>query len=520
MKNIALQRIKEMTPYSPPLSGRRAFDGVLLDFNERTIPPSPKINKAIQKLLVTNKLQIYPEYGDLEKKLAKYVGVDTDQIMLTNGSDQGIDIIFRTFTEAGEMVIIPTPSFAMFYQSTQIVGNKILQPLYNKDSLSFPLEELLGMITKSVKLIVICNPNNPTGTLVSVEDIEKIAQKAKNTTVLVDEAYFEFSNVTAVPLIKKYPNIIVVRTLSKAFGLASLRIGYIIASKIYINELLKVRGPYAINMMAYTASLAAFDDIKSIKTYAKEVISQAKPMVEKFFTKNNIQFYPSSGNFILFRPNQKMVEKKLKENGILVRVQDKTNIENALRLTIGTVEQMKKFIKIYQDIILNKRKLKKYAFLDRDGTLLFEPQDTFQIDSIEKFKILDGVIQSLKELTTQGYELILITNQNGLGTFSFPKKDFLAPQNKMLRVFKENGISFRKIFICPHLPEQNCLCRKPKTGLIKEFLKQNKIDMNNSFVCGDRKTDGELANTIGARYIPMQTNGNFYNALVKERIIA
>ena len=171
MKNLALQRIKEMKSYNPPLSGRRAFSGILLDFNERTLSPSLKVQKSIQQLLKSNKLQLYPEYGDLEGKLACYVGVNKDQIMITNGSDQAIDLIFRTFTDAGDSVIIPTPSFAMFSQSAQIVGNKILRPLYPKQNLSFPLEEVVGMINDSVKLIVICNPNNPTSTPISIYNI-------------------------------------------------------------------------------------------------------------------------------------------------------------------------------------------------------------------------------------------------------------------------------------------------------------------------------------------------------------
>lgn len=519
MKNLALQRIQEMSSYNPPLAGRRSFSGILLDFNERTLSPSLKVQKSIQQLLKSNKLQLYPEYGDLEAKLARYVGVNKDQTMITNGSDQAIDLIFRTFTDAGDSVIIPTPSFAMFSQSAQIVGNKLLRPLYPKQNLSFPFEEVVGMINDSVKLIVICNPNNPTGTPVSIENIEKIANKVPDAIILVDEAYFEYSNLTAVPLIKKYPNIVIVRTLSKAFGLPSLRVGYIISSNNYINELLKVRGPYDVNMIAYAAAIAALDDLKVAKKYADEIMNQAKPMVEEFFTKNSITFYKSAGNFLLYRPIQEQEERILKENGILVRPQDKTNIENTLRLTIGTTDQMKRFIKVYQNVILNKSESKKYAFIDRDGTLIFEPQDTFQIDSIEKLKILDGVIKGLKELTKQGYELVIISNQDGLGTSSFPQADFDVPQNKMLNIFEENGIKFTRIFICPHLPSKNCGCRKPKTGLVKKFLRDNQIDKNNSFVFGDRSTDKLFAKNIGVKFISMETNSDFYKALEQGGIL-
>ena len=513
MKNLALQRIQKMKSYNPPLSGRRAFSGLLLDFNERTLPPSRKALSAIQDFLRSNTLQLYPEYGALEKKMARYVGVDVDQIMITNGSDQGIDILFRTFTESGNTVVIPTPSFTMYDQSAQIVGNKIVRPFYTKKDLSFPLKELFGMMSKSVKLVVVCNPNNPTGTLIPIDIIEKIAQRAPNAIILVDEAYFEFSRVTAVPLINNYPNIIVVRTLSKAFGLPSIRVGYIVASRDYINEFVKIRGPYDVNMIAYTASLAALDDLKGTQKYVDEVMNQAKPMVEEFFTKNSITFYQSAGNFLLYRPNQEQEETILKENGILIRPQDKTNIENTLRLSIGTVEQMKRFIQVYKNEILNKYESKKYAFLDRDGTLLFEPQDTFQIDSLERLKILKGVIRGLKKLISRGYELIMISNQDGLGTSSFTQADFDVPQNKMLGIFRENGINFKNIYLCPHLPSKNCDCRKPKTGLVKKLLRDNQIDKNASFVCGDRQTDKLFAKNIGVKFIPMQTNGDFYKAL-------
>lgn len=352
MKNLALKRIREMEAYSPPLSGRRAFDGLLLDFNERTTPPTKKIKKAIEKLLKTNSLQIYPEYGELEKKLAKYAGVKTNQLLITNGSDNAIDIVFRTFTESNDKVIIPSPSFAMFYQSAQIAGNKILYAYYKKEDLSFPLRKILDLIIERVKLIVICNPNNPTGTLVPVEDIERIAKKVPNTILLVDEAYFEYSGVTAVSLIEKYSNIIVIRTLSKAFGLSSLRLGYLISSKININELLKVRGPYEVNMVAYHTALLSLDDISMTRNYADEIMLKAKPMVEMFFAKNKITFFQSKANFLLYKPFSKMDEKILNENGILVRPQNKTNIEETIRVSIGTVEQMKKFIEIYTDKIL------------------------------------------------------------------------------------------------------------------------------------------------------------------------
>lgn len=144
-----------MKSYNPPLDGRSVYDGILLDFNERTKPPQGKVVRALEKFTRSQKLQVYPEYFDLGKKIADYAGVKANQVMITNGVDQGIDIIFRTFTEKGDKVIIPSPSFSMFYQCAQIVGNKITCPLYKKDDLSFPLSEVLNSIDEKSK--VDCN---------------------------------------------------------------------------------------------------------------------------------------------------------------------------------------------------------------------------------------------------------------------------------------------------------------------------------------------------------------------------
>ncbi|MBU1683715.1 histidinol-phosphate transaminase [Patescibacteria group bacterium] len=343
--NFAKLNIQGMKPYSPPLDGRRKFNGILLDFNERTIPPSPKVRNALINFVQNGDLQIYPEYNDLQKRIAEYAGVKSGQIMLTSGSDQGIDLIFRTFTKADDQVIIPSPSFAMFYQCAEIAGNTIIKPEYKSDG-NFPLEEVLQSITPKIKLIVICNPNNPTGTLILPDVIEIIAKKAPKSIIYIDEAYYEFSGVTAVSLVKKYPNIVITRTFSKAFGLSSLRIAYAIASPSNIQEMMKIRGPYDVNFLACIAAKASLNDLAGLKKYVNEVMNEAKPMVEKFFRKKKIEFIKSGSNFILFKSKNKKIFKSLKKQGILLRPQK----DGQLRLTIGTKNQMKKFINAYNNL--------------------------------------------------------------------------------------------------------------------------------------------------------------------------
>ena len=153
---------------------------------------------------------------------------------------------------------------------------------------------------------------------------------------------------------------------------------------------------------------------------------------------------------------------------------------------------------------MSKNSTSKYAFIDRDGTLIYEPPEDFQIDSLEKLNIFPGVIEGLKKLLKDGFRLILISNQDGLGTKSFPKEDFEKPQNEMLRILEEEGIEFEEIFICPHLPEDNCECRKPKTGLTDEFIRSANINTKESFVCGDRDSDKKFANNLGLKFVEPQ----------------
>lgn len=144
--------------------------------------------------------------------------------------------------------------------------------------------------------------------------------------------------------------------------------------------------------------------------------------------------------------------------------------------------------------------MKKVVFLDRDGTLIVEPPDE-QIDSLEKLELIPGVIEGLRLLTDRGFELVMVSNQDALGTPRYPRQSFDGPQNKLLRVLEGEGIMFAQIFICPHTPADNCACRKPKTGLVDQYIKSNTLDLQRSFVVGDRETDVQLGMNLGFKTI-------------------
>jgi imidazoleglycerol-phosphate dehydratase/histidinol-phosphatase len=165
---------------------------------------------------------------------------------------------------------------------------------------------------------------------------------------------------------------------------------------------------------------------------------------------------------------------------------------------------------------MNKKN--KVAFIDRDGSMICEPQDTYQIDALAKLSVLPNVVEGLKQIQNDGYKLVMVTNQDGLGTPEFPTEAFETAQNALLSHLKEQGITFYRIFICPHTPKDNCLCRKPKTGLLDEFLKSEPIDTEKSFVVGDRESDMELAKNLGVRAYRMETNGRFGRIASVDRI--
>lgn len=146
--------------------------------------------------------------------------------------------------------------------------------------------------------------------------------------------------------------------------------------------------------------------------------------------------------------------------------------------------------------------MQKILFIDRDGTLVEEPYD-FQVDALDKIKLVPGAIPALLQLQTEGFQLVMVSNQNGIGTASFPEPQFRLCQEFIIELFSSQGIEFNSIFICPHLPEDNCNCRKPQTGLLDQFMRENEIDKNYSWVIGDRETDKELAMNLGVQFLPV-----------------
>lgn len=334
-----------MAAYLPPLDGRDPKSHSLLDFNERTVPVSGAIEQALVDYIQQGRLQMYPAYGDVVEQIAAYAGVEAAQLMITNGSDQGIDLVFRAACSPGDEVIIPKPSFAMYFQCAHIENTQIISPFYDEQS-GYPEKAVFDAISDKTRVIVISNPNNPCGTLTPESTILRIAQAAPHAAILVDECYFEYCGLTVKNALNSHPNIIVARTFSKTWGIPSLRLGYLMSCAENIQSLLRVRGPYDINQLAVVAIEAALQNQASIKQYIDEVMAEAKPLFEAFLRQSNVRFWASSANFIwMFPENPLDVEAYLRDHNILVRPKQDGSGLCGLRVTVGTRQQVDALIK-------------------------------------------------------------------------------------------------------------------------------------------------------------------------------
>ena len=339
-----------MSAYAPPLEGRNSDMYTLLDFNERTIPVGQSITDALQGYIASGRLHQYPAYGDIVSRLANYAGVDECQLMITNGSDQGIDLVFRAVSSANAEAIIPAPSFAMYTQCAQVEAMTIVQPLYTKRG-GYPLKDVLSSITAQTAIIVVSNPNNPCGTITKVDDVARIAAAAPHAAILVDECYFEYTNETVVSLLDRFPNLFITRTFSKTWGIPSLRFGYLIAVPESIHALCNIRGPYDINQLAIVAATAALDNPDDTQGYVTEVMQKAKPLLEHWLNSQDIDYWPSRANYLwIFPKSAEWLNTYLTENGFLVRLK-KYGDSVGLRVTVGTVAQMRRMMTCWEQVL-------------------------------------------------------------------------------------------------------------------------------------------------------------------------
>ena len=342
------EAVLRMAPYSPPSGGRA--DKLRLDFNENTIGASPKVVEYIRLHLNEEMLAVYPEYSKTKSELADFFHVEPDDFILTNGTDEAIQVLVNTYVDDGDEVIVLQPSYAMYRFYSEVAGAKIREIPYRRQKLAFPQEELLEAITPRTRAILIANPNNPTGTGTTRTGIQHILEKAVGAAVLIDEAYYEFCGVTCLPLLDDYPNLFVSRTFSKVYGMAAMRVGCLFSQSGNVEFLHKAQSPYSVNTVAALAVRAAIQDRTYIEKYVAEVLA-ARELLYVGLEKLGIRYYDSKANFVLFVAGNRAipVRDELRRRGVLIR--DRSyEIAGCVRVTVGTRDQIRKFLAELEDI--------------------------------------------------------------------------------------------------------------------------------------------------------------------------
>jgi histidinol-phosphate aminotransferase len=341
--------VQNMRAYNPPLEGRTTK--LRLDFNENPIGCSPAVRRALAKLSSAS-ISAYPEQETVRRKAAKHFGVQPSELLLTNGTDEALSLVVNTFVEPHDGVLLVEPTYAMYRFYSELAGAQIVSARYD-DAMLFPWKNVLSALKKKPRVFFLPNPNSPTGNLLSRSDLRRILNAAKKTVVVIDEAYFEFSGVTAIPWINRHKNLIVTRTFSKTAGLAGLRLGCIFTHHELAATMRKAQSPYPVNAAALAAAEAAMSDRKFIARTVREVRGSYKDL-QRGLTHLVIQYFPSAGNFVLanFGPRAKEIVSALNRKGILVR--DRSNDfagEGFVRITLGTPPQTQRLLKELKELL-------------------------------------------------------------------------------------------------------------------------------------------------------------------------
>lgn len=329
------EAVRTLPLYHPPLAGR---NGLRFDFNENTVGCSPRVLERLRSLSA-DELVKYPEREPVEKIVAKFLGVTADEVLLTNGVDEGIHLLCEAYLEPGDEALIVVPTYSMYRIYAMAAGAIVVQIATGRD-FQFPAEEVRKRISPRTRLIAIANPNNPTGGVASSGDLASIARSAPDAAVLIDEAYFEFHGQTMLGAHRDWPNLFVARTFSKAYGLAGLRLGVLVGNSEQMQAVRRVSSPYNVNGVALACVPEAIADQEYIRRYVQEVL-ESRSRLEESLASHGIQFWPSHANFILMKIGASSSEAAkfvdlMRRRGILVRDRSADHgCEGCVRITVG-----------------------------------------------------------------------------------------------------------------------------------------------------------------------------------------
>ena len=350
MSSFANERISKISPYVP---GEQPKDKkyIKLNTNESPFPPS---QSAIEKIkMESERLMLYPDpdASELVLKIADYYGVDKNCIILSNGSDEVLNFAFVAFCDESTPAIFPDITYG-FYKVFADINGVPCKEIPLRDDFTISIEDY----TDENGVLFIANPNAPTGILLPLEMIEKLLMQNQNRLCVIDEAYIDFGGESCVPLIEKYDNLLVTQTFSKSRSMAGARLGVGFASPKIISDLVKVKystNPYNINRMTIVAGIGSMEDDDYFKSNCRKII-EARAFTESSLAEMGFSFTSSYTNFVFCKTpiiNGKELYSRLKDKGILVRHFDKARISDYIRVTVGSLEEMKIFINTVKTIL-------------------------------------------------------------------------------------------------------------------------------------------------------------------------
>jgi histidinol-phosphate aminotransferase len=341
--------IREMRPYHSPLCGPEI--DLHLDLNESTTGCSPRVLAKLRSL-DARLLALYPDRRRGERLVADSVGVNAEELLLTNGADEAIDLLSRAYLDSEAELIIIVPAFAMYEIFGASAGARVVRVPTGPD-FAFPLEGVIASITPRTRMIVITNPNNPTGLAVEREQILRVLEAAPDAAVLLDEAYFDFYGQTLMDQIGRIPNLFVARTFSKAYGLAGMRLGVLAGPAEQMGVLRRAISPFNINAFAIECLQEALDDRQFVADYVHQV-QTTREWLQQELRIMGIKFWPSHTNFLLadFRDLYRTVLDVTKANGIALRA--RPDCPGCIRISIGTQPEMQRVISVLKEIAFQK----------------------------------------------------------------------------------------------------------------------------------------------------------------------
>ena len=358
LSKLVRRSVTGLTPYLADKPGNHG-DALHLCFNENLMGPSPKAVKAIVQAAL--KAHLYPDPGGwkLREQLSRQHELPAGAFILGNGADSLISLISMTFLNPGDEVVFCEPTFPIYKSATLIsMGTPRVLPL--DKTYRFDLEAIIRAITPRTKLIYLCNPNNPTGTIHSPDEIEAFLKKIPDgVLVIFDEAYVDFMGAESLPptttWIKAGYPLISLRTFSKAYGLAGIRIGYAMATEDIIAYLFRTREPFAVSSLALAAARGALEDTQHYHEVI-ETLTRERESLQREFSRRDLPFIPSQANFILvnFRTNAQTICNALARQGVLIRSSASWEMPTWARVSVGTPQANKQFLVALDSILAVK----------------------------------------------------------------------------------------------------------------------------------------------------------------------